>query len=78
MGRTGLTGRRDQNGLDKGRAGGSTVADDGLGAPALSLEVMQTAGSGGCHRYHRCCRDGGVFVLVQQSNHNTLHKNPKS
>ena len=61
---TGLIGRRGQTGRDEGRAGGSTVARDRLGAPPLNLEICRAAGSGGFHQFHWCCRGHIIFVSV--------------
>ena len=47
----------------------------GLGAPPLALEVIRSAGSGGCHQFHRCFRERVVFVSVQQNNYSILHTN---
>ena len=52
------------------------VAGTRSGAPKLTLEVLRAIRSGGCHHFHRCCRGCGVFVSVQQNNHNTLYTNP--
>ena len=75
MGWSGLTGRRDRTGQVEVRAGGSERAGEILGVPPLSLDKRQTAVSVVCHKFNRCYRGRGAFVLVQQSNHNMLHKN---
>ena len=61
---------------DEVRLGGSTVSGNGSGAPPLDVELRQEGvGSGGCHQLPWCCRGHGLFVPVQQSNHNTLNRN---
>ena len=61
---------------DGGGVEGKALAGAGLGAPALDIEVWQTAGSGGYHHFHWCCRGGGLFVSVQKNNHNIRQTNP--
>ena len=54
---------------------GPALAGAVSGALPLDIEVRQAEGSGSCHQFHRCYRGSGVFVSVQQKNHNMMHKN---
>ena len=71
MVRTDRTDRLGQGGME-----GPTLPGNRSGAPPLSIEVRRVEVSGGCHQFYRCCRGRGLFLSVQQNNHNTLHTNP--
>ena len=53
---------------DGGGMEGPALLGAGSGAPTFAIDVRRTAGSGGCHHFHLCCRGNGVF--------NIWHTNP--